>query len=243
ASDGHMVRPHVVFPDQLKPDFQKEIHQNFPGTGSAYVPISTDTWMTITNAMAQVTEPGPFHTAVSAHLNGIDLAGKTGTAQTISDSALKSLGLKGRTTIPNVWFVGVVPRRNPELVVVVLYMHGEFSYYAARIASRVVAAYVDKQRRLDRNLPMEEAKQPRQPVDVGAVWSTPGPNGTHPMRAGHFFVDAGQSGPEELWQGTSSRTVEPASRVKPESQHSLPPPSAGASELGTIIPKTIWKAP
>ncbi|MGH9590837.1 MAG: penicillin-binding protein 2, partial [Terracidiphilus sp.] len=33
ASDGHMVRPHVVFPDQLEPEFRKEIRQNFPGTG------------------------------------------------------------------------------------------------------------------------------------------------------------------------------------------------------------------
>ena len=242
ASDGRMVWPHVVFPDQLKPEFRKEIRQNFPGTGDADVPISTDNWMTITNAMAQVTEPGPFHTAVSAHLNDIDLAGKTGTAQTISDAALKSSGLKGRATVPNVWFVGVVPRRNPELVVAVLYMHGEFSYYAARIASRVVAAYVDKQRRMDRNLPMEEAKQPQQPVDVGAVWSTPGPSGTHPMRAGHFFVDGRQTGPEELSQGAPARPIEPASRAKPESPQALPL-GTGPSDLGTIVPKSIWKAP
>lgn len=243
ASDGRMVRPHVVFPDELTPDFRKEIRQNFPGTGDADVPIPTDTWMTITNAMAQVTEPGPFHTAVSAHLNGIDLAGKTGTAETISDAAIKSSGLKGRATVPNVWFVGVVPRRNPELVVAVLWMHGDFSYYAARIGSRVVAAYVDKQRRLEHNLPMEEAKQPQQPVEVGAVWSAPGPNGTHPMHAGHFFVDAGQSGSEELSQGAPSRAIEPASPSKRESSRTSLPPDASPSELGAIVSKTIWKAP
>ena len=41
-----------------------------------------------------------------------------------------------------------VPRRNPELVVAVLWQNGEFSYYPARLGARVVAAYVEKQRRL-----------------------------------------------------------------------------------------------
>lgn len=242
ASDGHMVRPHVVFPDEVPSYYRKEILQNYPGTGNAYVPINPQTWMIITNAMSQVTEPGPFHTAVSAHLNGIDLAGKTGTAETISDAALKSSGLKGRTTIPNVWFVGFVPRRNPELVVAVLWMHGDFSYYAARIASRVVAAYVDKQRRLDHNLPMEQARQPKQPVEVGAVWSAPGANGTHPIQAGHFFVDAGSSGTEELSQNAAARPAGPVPRRNPGSRRSLPSALARPTELGAIVPKTAWKA-
>ncbi len=59
---------------------------------------------------------------------------------------------KGRVTYPNVWFVGVTPRRNPELVVAVLWQNGEFSYYPARIGAKVVSAYVEKQRRLAHNL-------------------------------------------------------------------------------------------
>lgn len=239
ASDGHLVRPHVVFPDELPSNYREEILQNYSGSGERYVPINPQTWMIITNAMAQVTDPGPFHTAVSAHLNGIDLAGKTGTAETISDAALKASGMKGRATIPNVWFVGVVPRRDPHLVVAVLWMHGEFSYYAARIASRVVAAYVDKQRRLDHNLPMEQAKQPQQPVEVGAVWSAPGPDGTHPIRAGHFFVDAG---PKELSQN-SAPPVPRASRRPGGSSHAATALGAAPTELGAIVPKSAWKAP
>jgi penicillin-binding protein 2 len=239
ASDGHLVRPHVVFPDELPSNYREEILQNYPGSGEQYVPINPQTWMIITNAMAQVTDPGPFHTAVSAHLNGIDLAGKTGTAETISDAALKASGMKGRTTIPNVWFVGVVPRRDPHLVVAVLWMHGEFSYYAARIASRVVAAYVDKQRRLDHNLPMEQAKQPQQPVEVGAVWSAPGPDGTHPIRAGHFFVDAG---PKELSQNSAPPVPRVSSRPG-GSSNAASPLVAAPTELGAIVPKSAWKAP
>ena len=69
-----------------------------------------------------------YHTAGSAHLEGIDFAGKTGTAQQMSHEALEKTG-KGKSTYPNVWFVGLTPRRNPELVVAVLWQKGEFSYY------------------------------------------------------------------------------------------------------------------
>lgn len=249
ASDGHMVRPHVVSPDELDPGHRKEILQNYPGSGQKTIAMYPQTWMTITNAMAQVTEPGPFHTAVSAHLNGIDLAGKTGTAETISDAVIKSAGLKGRNTVPNVWFVGVVPRRNPELVVAVLWMHGEFSYYAGRIGSRVVAAYVDKQRRLEHNLPLEAKQpQPQKPVEVGAVWSTPGPNGTHPIQAGHFLVDAGSAEPVQRAQNSAAQQARPAPKpasTKGGRDAKVAPnaPAVNPAELGAVVTKTAWKAP
>ena len=83
ASDGHMVRPHVVFPDQLPKDFHKALLDTFPGSGETYIPIDPDAWKIITDGMADVTQPGTFHTAGTAHLEGIDLAGKTGTAQVV----------------------------------------------------------------------------------------------------------------------------------------------------------------
>ena len=33
ASGGHLVRPHVVFPDQLPADFRKALLESFPGAG------------------------------------------------------------------------------------------------------------------------------------------------------------------------------------------------------------------
>lgn len=194
ASDGHMVRPHVVFPDQLPSDFRHAILDSFPGSGQTYIPIDPSAWMTITDGMAEVTEPGLYHTAGSAHLEGIDLAGKTGTAQVMSHEALDRTN-KGRSTYPNVWFVGVTPRRNPELVVAVLWQHGEFSYYPARIGAQVVAAYVAKQRRLAHNFPAVQADTkpatPSKPVDVGAIWTEPAvQDGKTVARihAGHFFL-------------------------------------------------------
>jgi len=193
ASGGHLVRPHVVFPDQLSPDFYKSLVDSFPGSGNAYIPIDPANWTIITDGMAQVTEPGLYHTAGSAHLEGIDFAGKTGTAELMSHEALEKTN-KGRATYPNVWFVGVTPRRNPELVVAVLWQNGEFSYYPARIAAKVVAAFVDKKRRLAHNLP---PAKPEQPAEMGAIWSVPGsPNAKDASAAriqgGDFMVVNGQ---------------------------------------------------
>jgi penicillin-binding protein 2 len=190
----------VVFPDQLPADFRKGLLDSYPGSGEVDLPIDPENWQIVTDGMAEVTQPGYFHTAGSAHLEGIDFGGKTGTAQLMSHEALDKT-TKGRSTYPNVWFVGVTPRRNPELVVAVLWQNGEFSYYPARIGAKVVAAYVEKQRRIEKNLqPVKSAA----PVEISAVWTVPGPapaSGSRTaeqagprtrMQAGRFLVRDGQ---------------------------------------------------
>lgn len=198
ASDGHLVRPHVVFQDQLPPSFRKYIDETYPGSGDKYIPIDPENWTTITNGMAEVTQPGAFHTASSAHLDGIDLAGKTGTAQVVGHDTL-GREAKEHQFLPNVWFVGVTPRRNPELVVAVLWQNGSFSGYPARIGAKVVAAYVEKQRRLAHNLQPDQPAPPPKPAEVGAIWVQPviGKDGqlTARMQGGHFFVNPPEYNP------------------------------------------------
>jgi hypothetical protein len=81
---------------------------------------------------------------------------------------------KGKSTYPNVWFVGVTPRRNPELVVAVLWQNGEFSYYPARIGAKLVSAYVEKQRRLANNLAQPaKSDKPDTPAEMTGVWTNP----------------------------------------------------------------------
>jgi hypothetical protein len=107
-----------------------------------------------------------------------------------------------------------VPRRNPEIVIAVLWEHGEFSYFPARLGARIVAAYVEKQRRLQNNLMPVKAPNPP-PVEVGAVWTTPNPAAGKPgepatkMQAGKFYV--GANGTEA---GPGSATSKMASTVK-----------------------------
>jgi len=171
TSGGVFERPHVVFPDEVSPEVEQSIVDSYPGSGNKTVPIAPEAWETVTDAMAAVTEPGG--TAGLSHLEGIDFAGKTGSAQTMSNALAARLG-HSHTVNDNAWFVGVSPRRNPDIAVVVLWEGGKEGFLSARLASRVIAAYVDKQRQLDHNL---IAQQPKK-VDVGALWSNPAdPNG------------------------------------------------------------------
>jgi len=176
ASDGHLVRPHVLMPGQLTPQYKQAVLETYAGTGDKQMPLDPDTWMTITEGMAQTTQAGPYHTAAGAHLEGIDFAGKTGTAQVVGGGDTHN---KGGARTPNAWFVGMVPRRNPEFAVVVLQEHGDFGSGSAKLAAQIITAYVNKKRRQDGNLLLQADKKPAT-VEVGAVWSTPGPTESHP---------------------------------------------------------------
>jgi penicillin-binding protein 2 len=185
ASNGHFARPHVVDPAQLPAQFRQAVLDSFPGSGDVNFPLNPDTWMTITEGMAAATTTG---TAAAAHLEGIDFAGKTGTAQVVGGGDTHT---KGGEKTPNSWFVGMAPRRNPEIVVAVLQEHGDWGKYSAFVAAKVVAAYVNKKRQAEHNV-REQAGESK-PVEVGAVWSEPAPRGRRRtedgIQGGHFMVD------------------------------------------------------
>ena len=85
-------------------------------------------------------------TGVRAQLPGLNVCGKTGTAQLASSQFLK--GKSGIEWKENAWFVGFAPRQAPEIVVVALYDHGGHGQFAAPIARDVLKAYFDKKARL-----------------------------------------------------------------------------------------------
>jgi penicillin-binding protein 2 len=197
ASGGVFKRPHVVEPDQLTAEYRQAIDDSYPGTGDVSFPIDPAIWETITDGMALALDASVGGTAHAAHLDNIDFAGKTGTAQVVNHSAGALVVSKDVATRANSWFVGMAPRRNPDIAVVVLTEHGGWGSASAPVAAQIVEAFVDKQRRLDNNL--QEAKVPAK-VEVGAVWSEP-PDGTPakaasesaknaapPMHGGHFTV-------------------------------------------------------
>jgi penicillin-binding protein 2 len=155
ASGGAFVRPHTVFPDELSRDFQQNIDESYPGSGRKQIAITPENWQLITDDMANVTQG--IGTAAEAHLEGIDFAGKTGTADVISG---RKKGTADKSTLPNAWFVGMTPRRNPDIVVAVLWEHGYWGNNSAKLAAQVITAFVDKQRRLAGNLRIEQASAP-----------------------------------------------------------------------------------
>jgi penicillin-binding protein 2 len=88
-----------------------------------------------------------------AALPGINVCGKTGTAQIISLQAQR--GGMAQNLKDNAWFVGFAPQEAPEIVVVALFENGEHGDKASWIVRDVMKAYFDKKAR--HSQPLSEA--------------------------------------------------------------------------------------
>src|SRR6266436_6084745 len=110
ASGGRLVRPHVTNPTDLPPGvFPAQSVQD-----EVTIPIDPKNWEIITDAMAQVVSP--VGTAGASAIKGVDMAGKTGSAQTVSNALKAKMSASDKDKYKdNGWFVGLEPRRNPEI--------------------------------------------------------------------------------------------------------------------------------
>jgi penicillin-binding protein 2 len=97
-------------------------------------------------------------TGVRARLPGLDVCGKTGTAQ-LASNAFIARTKAAEYSKDNAWFVGFAPRDNPELVVVALFEQGEHGNLAAPIVRDVLKAYFDKKAR-QRHKPLVASFRP-----------------------------------------------------------------------------------
>ena len=193
---GTFYRPHVIDPEQLPPQFKEASLQSSNQPGVVHVPIATQNWITITDAMAHVLNPGG--TGVASHIQGVDFAGKTGSTQKVSHHYLETHGLKEKNLKGdlkgNGWFGGVTPRRNPEIVVVVYFEGGEHGPLAARIGAQVVKAFVEKQRRIRNNPTLFSDKADPGSVPIAGVWNNPLGGDDHPGESGDTAEDHLQGG-------------------------------------------------
>ncbi len=78
-----------------------------------------------------------------ARLPGVSVCGKTGSAQRLSNEAVKS----GHKLKDNAWFVAFAPCEAPEIAISVLWEGGEHGMLAAPVARDVLKAYFDKKAR------------------------------------------------------------------------------------------------
>jgi penicillin-binding protein 2 len=85
-------------------------------------------------------------TGVRAKIPNIDVCGKTGSAQTVSNDYAKAH--RNEDIRDNAWFVGFAPCYKPEIVIAVLFEHGIHGQFAAPMARDVMVAYFDKKARL-----------------------------------------------------------------------------------------------
>ncbi len=133
ASGGVFKQPHLL------KDAQKVGEERFP--------MSESTIEKITDAMyGVVNESGG--TGGHLRLAGIELSGKSGTAQVIGYDTRARM-VKEKKFEDNAWFVGYAPRRNPEVCVAVLVQEsGQHGGEAAGpVVKDIIKAYYDKKNR------------------------------------------------------------------------------------------------
>lgn len=215
TTGGTLVRPHVIAYADLPPELQDNKDNKVPKV--THIPIDPQNWMTITDAMGEVVSP--IGTAFASHLQGIDFAGKTGSAQVVSNTFRKSKAGASSIFKDNGWFVGVTPRRNPEIVVALLIEQGEHGPVAAQLASKVIKAYVEKQRRIHNNPTLFSDKTDPSSVPMAGVWNTTVPsdgdgqqaNASKPsadrFQGGHFRIKMGK--PDARRSARSLATILP----------------------------------
>ena len=91
-------------------------------------------------------------------VEGRDVAGKTGTAQVISNEGRARAKGTGRDLRDHGWFVFFAPRDNPEIAGVIFGEHNEHGYLGAPIAKHVIETYFAKKE--GRPLPVLQPKNP-----------------------------------------------------------------------------------
>jgi penicillin-binding protein 2 len=126
ASGGQLIQPHLM--------------KDVTGKASSF-PLSDDTVTQLTDAMWGVVNEPDGTTSGTVKLENVDFAGKTGTAQTESFALQSKLG---KHLKENGWFIGIAPRRNPEIVVAALVQGAGWGSLVAPIVRDVVKAYYDK---------------------------------------------------------------------------------------------------
>ncbi len=103
---------------------------------STYAAVHDGLWMVVNAA----------GTGGRARIPGLDVSGKTGTAQVISLTGRKAARNSEKDLRDHGWFVFFAPRDNPEIAGVIFGEHAEHGYSAAPIARHMIATYYAKKR-------------------------------------------------------------------------------------------------
>jgi peptidoglycan glycosyltransferase len=127
ANDGRLMKPYLV--DQLRAPDLTVIDQTDPEELSR--PVSEEIAAQLTEMMTSVVARGSGR---AARIPGMDVAGKTGTAQT-PDAPDHN------------WFIGFAPANDPKIAVAVFVRNGGGTGgdVSAPIARDVIQAYLDRQ--------------------------------------------------------------------------------------------------
>ncbi len=131
------------------------------------LPASKENLELVKKGLLEVVQ-GDRGTARRIRIQGIDIAGKTGTAQVFSRKAGEKFDNKTltRTLQDHAWFVCYAPAENPKIAISVIIEHGEHgSSAAAPVASDLIATYLSLPLAEEDNAPKNNIP-PENPTDT-----------------------------------------------------------------------------
>jgi penicillin-binding protein 2 len=111
-------------------------------------------------------------TGARARIPGLDVSGKTGTAQVISNEGKLRARGSGLDLRDHGWFVFFAPKDNPEIAGVIFAEHAEHGALGAPIAKHVIETYFAKKNGLplpvlpQRAVPMPQEPDPDSPPAI-----------------------------------------------------------------------------
>jgi penicillin-binding protein 2 len=116
-------------------------------------------------------------TAGRGRIAGRDVAGKTGTAQVISNEGKeRARGKTDRNLNDHGWFVFMAPKENPEVAGAVFVEHAEHGYFGATVAKHILETYFAQRD----GLPLPTIAPPPPPAPQRTVAATAGAVGGQP---------------------------------------------------------------
>ena len=113
-----------------------------PPPAQSRIEIDPDKLQAIRDGMWMVVNAGG--TGGGARLPGHDVAGKTGSAQVISNAGRLAAARSGKDLRDNGWFMFFAPRDNPTIAGVVFLEHGIHGPNAAHVAHHILETYFAK---------------------------------------------------------------------------------------------------
>ncbi len=143
ANGGILHLPQVV---EKVTDIRGTLLTEYPPTETGRTTISEETLLFIREALRGAVNE-PHGTGGAAIIKGVDVSGKTGTAQVVRMAQDFKRGDMDRMPLKfrdHAWFVAFAPFENPQIAVAVLVEHGGFGgAVAAPIAKKVIETYLN----------------------------------------------------------------------------------------------------
>jgi penicillin-binding protein 2 len=139
ANGGTLIKPQIA---KRVEDLEKKILEEYPPEELGKIPVSSTTLGELREALVGVTKEDSG-TGRAARIDGLEIAGKTGTAQVVR---LKGVGRPRAEKMPyefrdHAWFVAYVPADTPFAVVVLVEHGGHGGSAAAPLAREMIRRY------------------------------------------------------------------------------------------------------